>query len=112
MSPSASPTDDRIERMRLAMTALLPAALEILDESHLHAGHPGARSGRGHYRMRVVSERFAGLNTLARHREVYAALGALMQTDIHALTLETLTPAEAALALSAHHFTGRGSNEK
>jgi BolA protein len=96
MRAAAATSGDRIDRLRRALAALTPAELDIHDESHLHAGHAGAESGRGHYRMRVVSERFQGLPTRERHRRVYAALGNLMQTDIHALSLETLTPAEAA----------------
>jgi len=86
----------RIARMRDALAALDPLELEIVDESHLHAGHAGAESGRGHFRVRLVSNRFAGLKPLARHRAVYDALGTMLQTDIHALTLQTLSPAEAA----------------
>jgi BolA protein len=91
--------------MRIALAPLAPAALDVWDESHLHAGHPGAQSGRGHFRMRIVAERFAALPMLARHREVYAALGTMMQTDVHALSLETLTPAEAAEPSSRTHST-------
>ncbi|MDT8448565.1 MAG: BolA family protein [Wenzhouxiangellaceae bacterium] len=68
--------------------AFAPDALEVIDESHLHLGHPGARDGRGHFRVRIVSDVFAGLSRLDRHRRVYAALGRLMQTDIHALAVE------------------------
>ncbi|MEZ5444257.1 MAG: BolA family protein [Gammaproteobacteria bacterium] len=68
--------------------------MDIVDESHLHAGHAGARSGRGHYRLRIVSRQFEGLLPLARHRAVYEALGEMMQTDIHALSIEALTPEE------------------
>ena len=100
---------DRIARMRAALAALAPSELELADESQLHAGHAGAQSGRGHFRVRVVSTKFAGLTRLARHREVYAALGALMQTDIHALSLQTLTPAEATEAPGRVDFTARGS---
>jgi BolA protein len=96
MTPAAAASRDRLERLRLALAALTPAALDIHDESHLHAGHAGAESGRGHFRVRVVADCFNGLCTLARHRKVYAALGNLMQTDVHALSLETLTAAEAA----------------
>lgn len=67
---------------------LRPDELEIVDESHLHVGHPGAKDGRGHFRVRIVSDVFAGLPRLARHRRVYAALGDLMQTDIHAVNIE------------------------
>ncbi len=82
-------TEARVRRIRECLEqALAPAELEITDESHLHAGHPGARDGRGHFRVRIVSDQFTGLPRLARHRRVYRALGDLMDTDIHALTIE------------------------
>ena len=65
-----------------------PAELEVIDDSHLHRGHPGAKDGRGHFRVRIVSDRFDGLPRLARHRLVYAAMAELMDTDIHALNIE------------------------
>lgn len=68
-----------------------PAELEVVDDSHLHRGHPGARDGRGHFRVRVVSDRFNGLPRLMRHRLIYAAMGDLMQTDIHALNIEAFS---------------------
>jgi BolA protein len=74
-------------RERLSL-ALEPASLEILDESHLHAGHEGARDGRGHFRIRIASPKFEGLRPLQRHRLVYEALGDLMETDIHAAAIE------------------------
>ena len=85
----------RIERMRAALAALAPASLEIRDDSHRHVGHEGARDGRGHFSVDIVGECFAGLAPLARHRRVYAALGEMMQTDIHALQIRARTPAEA-----------------
>ncbi len=72
--------------------ALAPVELEIVDESHLHAGHEGARDGRGHFAVRIVSQSFSGQAQLARHRAVYAALGELMTTDIHALSISALAP--------------------
>jgi len=85
----------RIEAIRERLTATLaPKTLEIEDESHRHAGHAGARDGRGHFRVRIVSDAFVGKSALARHRAVYAALGALMQTDIHALAIDARTPEE------------------
>jgi len=88
---------ERMERMRRALEAgLLPRQLELEDQSHLHAGHAGARDGRGHYRVVVVSEVFAGKAPLARHRAVYAALGEMMQTDIHALSIDARAPGEAS----------------
>ncbi|CAN4278964.1 BolA family transcriptional regulator [Pseudoxanthomonas sp. LjRoot125] len=85
----------RIDRIRAALQAALqPTALEVVDDSHKHAGHEGARDGRGHFTVRVVSPAFAGKAPLARHRAVYAALGEMMQTDIHALAIEARTPDE------------------
>ena len=68
--------------------ALSPESLAVDDESHLHAGHAGARDGRGHFRVMLVAECFAGQPMIKRHRMVYQALGELMQTDIHALSIE------------------------
>ncbi len=86
---------NRIERIRTTLQAALqPSALDIEDESHLHAGHAGAATGRGHFRLRIVSTAFAGLPPVQRHRRIYEALGALMQTDIHALSITAKTPDE------------------
>ena len=85
----------RLARMRELLQELQPSALAITDDSHKHAGHEGARDGRGHFSVDVVSEAFAGLAPLARHRRVYAALGDMMQTDIHALSIRARTGAEA-----------------
>lgn len=86
----------RLDRIRQLLTEQLqPQALEVEDESHLHAGHAGARDGRGHFRVSVVSDVFRGKPSLARHRAVYAALGDMMQTDIHALSVEAKAPDEA-----------------
>lgn len=83
----------REDRIRAALRAAFPdGQIELLDESHLHAGHAGARSGRGHYRLRLVSAAFGGLGPVARHRAIYAALGELMQTDIHALAIDAQAP--------------------
>lgn len=75
--------------------ALHTDQVELIDDSHLHAGHAGARDGRGHFRVRVISAAFAGLRPLQRHQLVYRSLGELMQTDIHALSITALTPDEA-----------------
>jgi BolA family transcriptional regulator, general stress-responsive regulator len=74
--------------------AFHPQHLTVEDESALHAGHAGAASGGGHFRVVIVSERFRDLDLLSRHRTVYAALGEAMRHEIHALALETLTPEE------------------
>jgi BolA family transcriptional regulator, general stress-responsive regulator len=92
---SASPAS-RIERIRAQLARALPdAAIELIDDSHRHAGHAGARDGRGHFRARIVSAAFAGLRPLQRHQLVYRALDELMRTDIHALSITALTPEEA-----------------
>ncbi len=86
----------RVARMREVLTAeFAPLQLDIVDESHKHAGHAGTRDGHGHFRVRIVAAAFAGLSPVKRHQRVYAALGAMMQTDIHALALETRAPDEA-----------------
>ena len=66
--------------------------LEIEDQSHLHAGHAGASTGMGHFRVVIVADEFAGLAPLKRHRLVYDAVGDLMNTDIHALTIDARAP--------------------
>ena len=86
----------RVERIRALLTdALAPETIEVVDDSHKHAGHAGARGGQGHFGVDIVSAAFAGKLPLARHRLVYAALGDMMQTDIHALAIEARTPDEA-----------------
>lgn len=86
----------RVAAIRAAIEqALAPVSLEVEDDSHRHVGHEGARDGRGHFRVDVVSPAFAGLTPLARHRAVYAAMGTLMETDIHALAIRARTPEEA-----------------
>lgn len=84
----------RIEAIKARLAALEPIALDIIDESHQHAGHAGARDGGGHYVVNIVSAQFTGKNNLARHRMIYSALGELMQGDIHALTLQAHAPHE------------------
>lgn len=87
---------DRIARIREALEqAFAPVQLQIDDESHLHIGHAGAATGKGHFRVQIVSEHFAGMSPVARHRAVYAALGELMQTDIHALSIRAEAPGES-----------------
>jgi BolA protein len=88
---------NRVERIQaLLQSALTPAECVVDDESHLHAGHAGAASGGGHYRLRLVSTHFEGLSKVARHRLVYDALHEMMQQEIHALAMTLLTPGEAA----------------
>ncbi len=86
---------DRREHIETKLTRELEAThVEIVDESHLHAGHAGAAGGGGHFRALIVSPRFEGLASLARQRLVYGALAAEMEGEIHALSIRALTPSE------------------
>lgn len=88
-------TDTRVERIRSRIeTALSPSVLELGDDSALHAGHPGAASGGGHYRVKIVSNRFEGLKLVMRHRLVYDAVHDMMHSEIHALAITALAPSE------------------
>jgi BolA protein len=86
--------DRLVERLQ---QHLAPDHLEVIDDSHRHAGHAGAADGRGHFTVMIVSGRFAGLNTLKRHKLVYESVGDMMTTDIHALSIQALAPGESAL---------------
>jgi len=83
-----------IDAMRASLAALDPVRIDVIDDSARHAGHAGARSGGGHFMLTIVSPRFAGLRTMARHRLVYDALGPLMKREIHALGITAKTPDE------------------
>ena len=86
---------DRISRIRDALEReFTPCVVEIKDQSHLHAGHAGARTGMGHFQVRIVSPGFTGLSLVERHRAIYRAVGDLMRTDIHALGIDALAPEE------------------
>lgn len=71
--------------------ALAPERLQVQDDSHLHAGHAGAREGR-HFTVRIASKRFAGLSRVARHRLVYDSLGPLGEQGVHALAIVADVP--------------------
>lgn len=73
---------------------LAASHVEVVDESHLHVGHAGAKSGGGHFRAVIVSEKFEGLSRVKSQQLVYRAMGAWMGNEIHALSMQTLTPAE------------------
>jgi len=91
----STPRTERVERIRsLLAEALAPSQIEVVDESHLHAGHAGAASGGGHYRVKIVSERFEGQRLVMRHRLVYDAVQGMMHTDIHALAITAHAPSE------------------
>ncbi len=84
---------DRVSRIEAILTASFsPSHLLVKDQSHLHAGHAGAQDGRGHFDVTIVSDVFADKRPLARHRQVYDALGEMMETDIHALRITAKTP--------------------
>jgi BolA protein len=86
---------DRVAWIETALTqAFAPSYLVVEDDSALHAGHAGAASGGGHFRVLIVAETFRGQSPVARQRAVYAALGDAMKSEIHALALRTLTPDE------------------
>ena len=74
--------------------ALSPESLEIIDRSHEHAGHEGAKAGGGHFDVIIVAESFNEQGTVQRHRAIYDALGDLMKTEIHALSIRAYTPEE------------------
>jgi BolA protein len=96
---TAGSRETRAARLEARLrTALQPSELEVVDDSHLHAGHAGAADGRGHFTVNVVAERFAGLPVVRRHRLVYEAVGDMMATDIHALSIRALAPGEGSLA--------------
>lgn len=84
------------ELERRLREALAPGDLLIKDQSHLHAGHAGARDGRSHFAVTLTAAAFEGLSRIQRHRLVYDAVGDLMETDIHALSISALTPEEAS----------------
>ena len=85
---------DTISEMKRRLAVLEPEHIEIVDESARHAGHAGARSGGGHYQLTLIAAAFTGQNSMARHRAIYQALGDLMSTRIHALSITALAPGE------------------
>ena len=89
--------ETRFERiLALLQAALAPTVLDLVDESHLHAGHAGAASGGSHYRLTIVAPAFAGLSLVRRHRLVYDSVHLMMQHEIHALAITALTPEQQA----------------
>ena len=84
---------DTIELLRQRLAVLQPDSIDIVDDSHRHAGHAGARDG-GHYQLQIVAQAFAGKSTIARHRMIYDAAGDLMRGRIHALSIRAEVPGE------------------
>jgi BolA family transcriptional regulator, general stress-responsive regulator len=92
-APAESAFATREQRLRQRLEACFaPLELVIEDESRFHAGHAGAAGGHGHYRVRIVAEAFRGVGPVARHRLVYAAVGDMLQSDIHALAIDASPP--------------------
>lgn len=89
-----NPTERLPEIERRLEDSFSPESLLVEDESHLHAGHAGARDGRGHFRVSIVAEAFEGMSPIKRHRAIYTSMGDLMQSDIHALSIEALASSE------------------
>jgi len=88
-------TTQRIDMIRERINRQLnPDKLEIIDESAKHAGHAGARSGGGHFIVEIVSNSFTNKNLITRHRMVYDSLGDMMDTEIHALSIQAYSPDE------------------
>lgn len=89
---------ERVELIRTALEqGLKPEQLDILDDSAAHAGHAGARqSGGGHFTVQIVADAFTGKSKVQRHQMIYQALGALMQTEIHALSIKAFSPSEVS----------------
>ena len=85
---------DLAATIRGRLASLEPVSIELLDESGKHVGHEGARSGGSHFRLTVVSHRFSGKDQRERHRMIYAALGPLMNREIHALAIHARAPDE------------------
>jgi BolA protein len=92
---------ERLDQIRTRLVATFsPLQCQLDDESALHAGHAGAASGGGHYRIRLVSALFEGQNRVVRHRLVYDCLHDMMHTDIHALAIIALAPSEVSTDIS------------
>jgi BolA protein len=84
---------ERMAKMRVLLEqAFEPISLTIDDQSHLHAGHAGARDGKAHFQIDIVADAFAGKPLIKCHRLVYGALGDMLETDIHALIINALPP--------------------
>jgi BolA protein len=86
---------ERVEKIQATLKAAFsPIDLLVKDQSHLHAGHAGARDGKGHFAVRIVAPAFSGRSRIERHRMVHEALADLLETDIHALSIKAQGPDE------------------
>lgn len=92
---AAGPPGERVARIEQCLRdALGPCELLVQDQSAAHAGHPGAAGGKGHFSVRIVSDRFRGLSVLQRHRLVNQALASLWDSELHAMSISALTADE------------------
>jgi BolA protein len=89
-----NPKQRKAEITRLLKEAFEPETLGVEDESHLHAGHEGAKDGRGHFRVLIISSNFEGKSLIERHRMIYRVLDDMMRVDIHALAIDCWSPDE------------------
>jgi BolA protein len=85
---------DTLDRIEQKLAVLTPDSVELIDDSEKHAGHAGAKGGGGHFELIIVSEQFEGKSSQARHRMVHAALGEMLEREIHALSIKAYTPDE------------------
>lgn len=86
---------DRVATIERVLTeAFSPSRILVKDQSHLHAGHAGAEDGKGHFDVTLVSGKFEGQSRINRHRMVYDALSSYMQSDIHALRINAISPTD------------------
>jgi BolA protein len=83
---------DTLDRIEQRLAVLAPDSVELIDDSEKHAGHAGAKGGGGHFQLIIVSPLFEGKSTQARHRMIHAALGEMLEREIHALTIKAYTP--------------------
>ena len=81
---------ERIQEVITRLQSLEPTHLDVIDESHLHIGHPGAQTGMSHIRIKIASKQLEGLSKLMQHKKVYQILGSLMKTDLHAVAIEII----------------------
>ncbi|WP_126454708.1 BolA family protein [Sulfuriflexus mobilis] len=87
--------NQRIKQIKQRLIEGLDAeSVDVIDESHMHAGHAGAKTGMGHFNVTIIADAFTGKSLIERHRQIYAALGDMMQTDIHALSIKAYTTNE------------------
>ena len=89
-----NPLERKKEITRRLTEAFKPETLGVEDESHLHVGHEGAKDGRGHFRVLIISDHFEGKSQIERHRMIYRSLDEMMRLDIHALAIDAWCPDE------------------